>query len=603
MQQMIDNILSAMNGGRHAEALRLSRVLAESFPADQGVRSLLAVSEQNGGDLLVAKRLLLDLTKEFPRTWQHWNNLGNVERLLGELDAAGEAYKNALGLNEGSARLRANVGLLHLNRGEFERAREQLCMACTMPGVEPGMLVWAAVACQANADDGTARRLIKDWQSWPRPSEEAMVELGWLLFLLGDQETAHSILAGEFQDLNFRARALARRALAFERMNQLDDAIELVGRMGEPDQIADRQTRMETLQALATIAARKKDHGAARRHYTAALALELPFRYSRPLYFGLAKACDQLDDPDAAMAALDLAHADDASATARNPEGTGLLALLDPRNVPVDSINWKTGDVRTPAFESPVFVVGFPRSGTTLLEQMLSAHPGFASVDEQPMVQRMLEYLRAQKLSYPGSLADLGEADLSSLREVYWKEACQSVERVDGVRLVDKHPLNFLALPLIRRVFPDAPMIFCQRHPCDSLLSSYMQDFRDPGLAAECSSLEGLARLYQRLVERWKHDVQLFPDDVLYCRYEDLVSDADLQLKRIGEFLGVDDVSAMRDFSSHARTRGFIGTPSYSQVVEGLSTDAAGRWLRYRKYLEPVLPTLAPIVEEWGYEL
>src|SRR5690606_1294344 len=144
MQQAIDSILQAMKQERHADALNLSRALHESLPKDEGVRSLLAASEQNAGDLDAARELLVDLTRDHPGTWQHWNNLGNVRRLLDDLEGAGQAYAEALKLNPGSAKLRANLGLLHLNLGNFAKAQEQLGQACAMPGAEPGMRVWAA---------------------------------------------------------------------------------------------------------------------------------------------------------------------------------------------------------------------------------------------------------------------------------------------------------------------------------------------------------------------------------------------------------------------------------------------------------------------------
>ena len=129
-----------------------------------------------------------------------------------------------------------------------------------------------------------------------------------------------------------------------------------------------------------------------------------------------------------------------------------------------------------------------------------------------------------------------------------------------------------------------------------------MQQFRDPRLAALCTSIDRMAHEYVRMNERWLHDTRLMPDHVLVCRYEDLVSNVDAELARIGEFLGVADTAAMHGFSEHARARGFIGTPSYAQVVQPISRDAVGRWHRYRDQFEPVLPILAPALEHWGYD-
>ncbi len=607
MQQLIADTVAAMQVGRHAEALRLSRELVAAMPADEGALSLLAVSEQNAGNLTAARDILLDLTRRHPQTWQHWNNLGNVQRLLGDTAAAGEAYARALALNSGSVRLQANLGLLHLNAGAFARAKEHLCTAATMPGVEPGMLIWAAVACYACTDDEAARMLVKDWPRWPRQSDEAMLELGWLLFQLGDVAGADSILAAEFHDDAFRLRALARRVLVLERLNRTEEAITLAQSLPAADRIADAQARMEALQALAQIAMRRDDHVAAREYYMTALALDVDRRYREPLYFGLAAACDRIGDVTATMSALEHAHAQssDRRADPARFAGTGLLALAEPDREYSGPADWsadRSASADDRAASIPVFVVGFPRSGTTLVEQMLAAHDDFVSVDEKPMLQRAIERMRSLGFTYPADLATLSVSDRDALAKAYWQEADKHVQRRSGQRLVDKHPLNFIALPMIRRLFPDAPMIFCARHPCDAILSCHMQQFRDPRLAVLCGSIERLAREYVRLNRRWLHDSRLFPDNVLVCRYEDLVVDTDAELRRVGAFLGVDDVSAMHGFREHAHARGFIGTPSYSQVVQPLSSDAVGRWQRYRDHFESVLPTLAPIMEHWGYE-
>lgn len=604
MQQLINNIVSAIHSGNHADALLMARELAKTFPNDEGVLSLLAISEQNAGDLATARRILERLVDEHPATWQHWTNLGNVCRLLGELPDAASAYAHALSLNPDSARLRANLGLLHLNLGEYPQARENLCMASTLPGAEPGMRVWAAVACQASGDDATAAALIEGWQQWPAISEEAMLELGWLLMLLGDQVSGERVLSGEFQDSSLRTRALARRIMALERVNKISQAVELMRQVQEPSQIDDRQARMETLQAIAAVATREKNHAAARQALESALSLDQPIRYRRPLLFALARVCDSLGDVDAAMMALNDAHSAEASELIQRDgeqlAGTGLLALAHPMYRLGTSASWPSDDA--PALdESPVFLVGFPRSGTTLLEQMLAAHADFESTDEQPMLQRVLERIRERGIQYPNGLGTLSAIDRLGLREMYWHESRKLVTLKPGQRLVDKHPLNFLALPLIRFLFPNAPVLFCRRHPCDSILSSYMQDFRDPRLAAECASLERLANLYVTLDQRWQEDVRQFPQNILVLRHEDLVSKTEVELRRLGDFLGVEDTSSMIRFNEHALARGFIGTPSYAQVVQPINSEASGRWRRYAAHVAPILPTLAPIIDRWGY--
>ncbi|MGA8277488.1 MAG: sulfotransferase [Rhodanobacteraceae bacterium] len=606
MQQLIINAVRALEERRYDEARACARSLVDALPGDEGALSLLALSEQNLGNLVEARHLLEALTGSHPGTWQHWNNLGNVLRQLDDPTGAARAFLRALELNDASARLHANLGLLLLNQADFSGARARLCRAVTMDGAEPGMAIWAAVACRACADDANARNLIRDWRQWPRQSDEATLELGWLLVELGRVDEGISVLQGNFADENIRLRARARHAFALERINRIAEAADVVNGLPPAESISDPQTRMETLNARATIAMRRDDFAAARRDYERALAIDLPFRQS--LQFGLARACDKLDDTDAAMAALADAHHADQSTQATDEERpgaiahNGLLSLVTRHPAPDDNRSWNA--IESPdAADSPVFVVGFPRSGTTLVEQILAAHETLVSVDEQPFVQRLIGSIRERGLDYPADLGKLAAVDRNALRSLYWAEARKLANLRDGQRLIDKHPLNFLALPLVRRIFANAPMVFCVRHPCDVILSCYMQQFRDPQLAAVCVSIDRLAHEYARLMDHWLHDYASFPDHVQVCRYETLVTDFDAETKKFGAFLGIDDVAGMRSFAEHALARGFITTPSYAQVVQPLSADAIGRWRRYRNAFEPVLPLLAPVMRHWGYEV
>jgi tetratricopeptide (TPR) repeat protein len=603
--QLVARILDAMREARHVDALELARTLSKGMPGNESALSLLAACEQNMGNLQAALDILQRLTRKHPQTWQHWNNLGNVARSLGEGAAALAAYQRALRLHPDGARLQANIGLLHLNRGEYPQAREHLLAACALKDSETGMCIWAAVASHACLDEDAAFQLVRDWRQWPRQSDEAMLELGWLLVQLGAFADGDEILRGHFQDESSRIRAGARRVLAHERVNHLDEARTLLQSLPPAQGIADPETRQERLNATAIMALRDRDYALARRCYEEALATDVAWRDRTPLYFGLARACDRLNDGAAALDALVQGHRLQlgASNPAWHPGAahTGLLRIADQRLTAAEAASWRH-DEHPDAMESPVFVVGFPRSGTTLIEQMLAAHDRFVSTDEQPFVRRMIEWLDARGLPYPGGLTALSAADLDALHAVYWGAVREVAAIQPGVRLVDKNPLNMLALPMMLRAFPQARIIYCQRHPCDAILSCYLQQFRDPDLAAMCATLERLAHEYASFDRQWTHHVEILNADVLTCRYEDLVTDIDAGLARLGAYLDVEDVANMKNFHARALARGFISTPSYAQVVEPLRTDAIGHWRRYREAFAPLLPILQPILDHWNYD-
>ena len=170
--------------------------------------------------------------------------------------------------------------------------------------------------------------------------------------------------------------------------------------------------------------------------------------------------------------------------------------------------------------------MGFPRSGTTLLEQVLDAHPLLQSMDEQPFLLKVLDELTVRGIAYPNELGKLVPQTCDELRAHYWSLARKKSGLRPGQRLVDKYPVNMTLLPLIRRLFPQARIILAIRHPCDTLLlSCYLQDFRAPELALLCRDLPTLADAYSRAFEFWYSQAPLLRPLSYELSYEQLAAD------------------------------------------------------------------------------
>jgi hypothetical protein len=234
---------------------------------------------------------------------------------------------------------------------------------------------------------------------------------------------------------------------------------------------------------------------------------------------------------------------------------------------------------------------------------MLDAHPSLQSMDERAFLQNLVDYMSRFGCVYPYDLGKLSAAQCDELRQVYWRLTAQVAPRRHGQRLVDKNPLHMLRLPLIKRLFPHAPIILALRHPCDVILSNYMQNFSAKPFTVLCSSLERLAQGYVNAMESWIYHADLLKPHVIRSRYEDLLDDFAGNVKRIGDFLGLEDATPMSRFDQHARDKGFISTPSYTGVIEPPNKKAVDRWRRYQKYFDPLLPTLQPIMRHWGYDV
>jgi hypothetical protein len=254
----------------------------------------------------------------------------------------------------------------------------------------------------------------------------------------------------------------------------------------------------------------------------------------------------------------------------------------------------------------PIFILGFPRSGTTLVEQSLSAHPRIAAGDEMPFVQDIAELcprLLASPLSYPAALAELWMGDqhdgLDRLRDAYLHRVGQcGILTPDAAWFTDKMPLNETHLGLIALMFPAAPLIHLLRHPLDVMLSVLSTHLTH---GFHCAwDLESAARHYvlvMDLVARYRAQMCL---RYLPVRYEDVVQAQERTLRRMLGFIGTDfDPVCLRFWENPRPAR----SASYAQVSEPLYTRALHRYRAYLPQLAPVIPILAPLIERLGYRI
>ncbi|MGE5562323.1 MAG: sulfotransferase [Bacillota bacterium] len=250
-----------------------------------------------------------------------------------------------------------------------------------------------------------------------------------------------------------------------------------------------------------------------------------------------------------------------------------------------------------PERRMPAFLVGFPRSGTTLLDTFLMGHPDTAVLEEVHLLGAAERQI--------GKVAELGRVSREALeraRDAYFAEQDLYVDKAFSGLVVDKLPLNLVGAPFIEALFPGAPIIFAQRHPCDAVLSGFMQAFRMNDAMASFLTIEDAADLYDAVMSGWRAILERFRLNVHTVRYERLVEDAEAELRPLVEFLGLPWSDRMLAHTETAKARGTIITPSYDQVTEPLTSRSVGRWKKYEKKLAPVLPVLLPWAEWLGYE-
>lgn len=548
-----------------------------------------------------------ELVRAEPRHISHWMNLGTVLRRLQRHDEALLAYAQAGALGERSASFYFNVGLLHQDRGDHDTARVVLADAMRAAPDDAEICCQYAQCCYESLRIEEATAALSGWEHWPELDSERLATIALLLLNLGEPAASAQAADRAAADPDPSAGTLLRLAQIQERSNRLKDAQSTLQSLKTmPDAASVLGPDLELLEAQ--IALREGRHETARQLYTA-LAEQCTETHRRHLYlFPLAKTLDALKRHDEAFTCLQKAHEAQMLHLARsNPEAASLkeVPLLITRHgcVPEDIARWDAADpAPSPsAAESPVFIVAFPRSGTTLLEQMLDAHPQLVTMDEQPYLQHAIDRIMDLGIDYPARLAELTARQLAEVREHYWSLTRRKTRLEPGQRLIDKNPLNLLRLPAIRRLFPEARILLAIRHPCDVILSCYMQHFRAPEFALLCRDLPTLAWGYRRSFDFWFEQAGLLKPAVHAVRYEDFVRNFEDQARGITAFLGLAWHPAQARPAEHALARGFISTPSYAQVIEPVNQRAVGRWRPYAAHFGTAIETLAPYLERWNY--
>lgn len=236
----------------------------------------------------------------------------------------------------------------------------------------------------------------------------------------------------------------------------------------------------------------------------------------------------------------------------------------------------------------PIFVLGFPRSGTTLVHQILETDPNVQVYEESPVLLDLFREMRDQKSPLKRDIWQ------QKFLDRYKKEFGWQTDKT----LIDRSAPNALYFPFIRKLFPNAKIIFLHRHPLDLALSCFMQDFQLNFQTLEFCDLTKTAKLIQAAYDHIKPDAEF----VLESRYEDIVQNFDQETKTLFDFLGLKWTEQVCDFWQRARQKEGIYTASSQQVIQPLYKTASYRWLKYKEALTPIADQLTPLCEQLGYQ-
>jgi tetratricopeptide (TPR) repeat protein len=327
-------------------------------------------------------------------------------------------------------------------------------------------------------------------------------------------------------------------------------------------------------------------------------------------WYELGRVLDHEGDYDGAMDALLHAKAARRQQVAGELDQARQVAIRNQRMLasltPEHFQRWhREGSQGTPL--RLTLLTSHPRSGTTLLEQILDSHPDVISADEHMvMAEEVFGALgrstaSGAEVSIPEMLDRASPADINAVRQAYWAHSEAVVREPIGTRmLLDKNPELTMLIPVVNRVFPEMTIVFPLRDPRDVVLSCFMQPLPVNSVSVNYFSLEKTAEKYAMTMRTWLAIRPLTGAPWLEVHYEETVADLQGQARRLLEFLGLPWHPGVLQFHQHAREK-HVRSPTYEAVTTPVHSRAIGRWQNYAKYLDPVMETLEPFVREFGY--
>ncbi|MGB9428806.1 MAG: sulfotransferase [Gammaproteobacteria bacterium] len=566
---MFEQAVQAYKHGDRSQSAMFARRVLHQQPRHVGAMFLLGSMALDNGDAPAALELLQAACDLESRHAGIWRALGMAHFALHHWQLAQQAFRHALNLGLRDAGLLNNLGLTLKELGEEETAIQAFQEALQLDPDDAGIHNNLAMALNRKHDYEAAIKAYRRSTQIHADDPDVWSNLALLLEQTNLLDEAENALS----------RGLK---LNPQHGNLLVIAAKCARRRGTPDIAIARLT-----EAIARI--------------------PLNPGVRRSMEYELGRNYDRIGDTDSAFVHLSRGNRltleiwPNLAAGAHNylAELDELLACFTPEWVSTWPDTTLPVDARRAAF-----LVSFPRSGTTLMDTILGAHPQISILEEEPCIDEVVRVLHQMPGGYPRALPTLNASYLAGLRDNYWRSVMTRLgTSATGRLVVDKNPFMSIHAAFIQRLLPGTPFIFALRHPCDVVLSCFMQEFGPNPVMANFIDLETTAQTYRRVMRLWLRYRELFPLQVYELHYEKLIEDKEGEMRKLLDFFKLPWSDNLADHTLHAHQRGRIYTPSYHQVIQPIYGDAVNRWRRYERYFGTTLEILRPYAEHFGYAI
>lgn len=534
-----------------------------------------------------------NLLSEQPESFAAWNNLGNLRHDAGEFEEALEAYGQASRIDPKSSLAYMNVGRALLALHRYDEACLSLEKAALLTPTDPQpLLELGRVLTSINHADAGLRALGAAAKLSPT-DPRIFLAIAVAFQDLSNHDQAEKALRYAIKAEPQFTPAYVTLGIIFEKANRIDELRALHADMQKAGLAGDDAAYLEAL-LLARDGEYEQALQLVREITSAAINPSVKAHFAGQL----ADRLGRVEEALAFFQEMNRFQAESPLGRKVDPDAyANALIDMEKQTTKAWLDGWSTAPygMDRPA---PAFIVGFPRSGTTLLDTILMGHSQTHVLEEVPILENIW-----RKVGSLEQLAALDREGVDRLRALYFSEVEKLSPYPRNLQIIDKNPLSIIRIPLIHRLFPDAKIVLALRHPCDVVLSCYMQNFKPTESMASFTDLNKGARTYNQVFEYWRHCLEIFSLATHEIYYEKLVKDTRGEVLRLMEFLSLEWDENVLNHQNTAVERGFIKTPSYSQVLEPIYTSASGRWKKYDGALDGVAAILGPWVERFGYAL
>ncbi len=572
--------------GRLQEAEAGYRRILEAAPAHGDALHLLGVLSCQTGRHDEGERLIRSALKGNPNNPVYLDNLGNALRAAGKPEDALAAYRRAAAASPGTP----NAGAIHLKMARFLKSQGRLDEAAASYAaslaVTPNRDRVRLERAECLSAQGKTAEAVSEYARYleRHPSDSTVLgEMGAALNRLGRYPESVAILDRAIAQNPEVAQHHTNRGIALRKLGRVDEAVDAyqTAIQLEPNDIGAYYNQMH-LKIYEPDDPAFKTLETLYRHGTLSSANRMY------LHFTLGKMYADIGEHDRAFH-----HYHQANETRKSHKGQdfdireirGAIVLLMEL---CDAGYFRDRRESGIAAELPVFVVGMPRSGTTLVEQILASHPEVHGAGELHDIGKIYHTVM-NAASQDAFIAAIRSLDLDRVRA----SAEQYLARIEALgkgarRVVDKMPQNFLYLWLIAIMFPGARVIHIRRDPLDTCLSCYFTDFNTGhGYKNDLGDLGSYYALYQALMAHWGN---VLPIPILNVTYEELISDPETASREMVEFCGLEWNERCLEFHRHQRA---VQTASVTQVRRPIYHSSVGKWRHYERHIEPLKAAIA----------